>query len=93
MNRYDRNQIIRNIQQIYITCTNLNDTFRVLLRADNSEINYTNESLKVELSTHGYQFLCNGNIILENVCRDGLHLTESGKNLLLENYAHFLYHC
>ena len=46
---------------------------------DNSEINYINEDLKIELTTEGYQFLDNGSIKLEHLCRDELHLGESGK--------------
>ena len=61
-------------------------------RADNSVINYINENLKVESTTERYQFLDNGNIKLENLYRDGLHLGESGKKLLLDNYVNFLYH-
>ena len=61
-------------------------------RADNSVINCINENLKVELTTEGYQFLDIWNIKLENLCRDGLHLGESGENLLLDNYVNFLYH-
>ena len=41
--------------------------------------------------TEGYRFLDNGNIKLKNLRRDGLHLGESGKNLLLDNYVHFSY--
>ena len=55
-------------------------------------INYINEKLKVEFTAEGYQFLDNGNIKLENLCRDGLHLGESVKNLLLDNYVNFSYH-
>ena len=32
-----------------------------------------------------------GNIKLDNLCRDGLHLGESGKKLLLDNSVKFLY--
>ena len=55
-------------------------------RADNLVINYINENLKVESTTKGYQFLDNGNIKLENLCRDGLHLGENGKNLLFLDF-------
>ena len=40
--------------------------------------------------TERYHFLDNGNIKLEDLCRDGLHLGESGKNLLLDNYVNIL---
>ena len=29
---------------------------------------------------------------LDNLCRDGLNLGESGKKLLFDNYVDFLYH-
>ena len=58
---------------------------------DNSVTYYINENLRVESMTEGYQFLDNGNIKLENLCRDRLRLGESGKNLLLDNYVNFLY--
>ena len=81
-----------------ITCKNF-DVNQVIIsgivsckRADNSVINYINENLKIESTTKGYQFLDNGNIKLDNLCRDGLHLDENGKNLLLDNYVNFLYH-
>ena len=62
-------------------------------RADNLVINYINENLKIESTIKGYQSLDNGNIKLANFWRDGLHLDKSGKNLLLDNYVNFLYHC
>ena len=98
LNRSDQDQIIKYIQQIYITCKNFNVNQVIISgivsykRADNSVINYINENLKVESTTEGYQFLDNENIKLENLCRDGMHLRESGKNLLLGNYVNFLYH-
>ena len=98
LNRFDQDQIIKNIQQIYITCKNFNVNQVIISgivsykRADNSVKNYINENLKVEPTTEGYQFLDNGSIKLENLCREGLHLGESGKNLLLDNCVDFLYH-
>ena len=98
LNRFDQDQIIENIQQIYITCKNFNVNQVIILgivsckRADNSVTNYIHENLKVESTTERYQFLDNGNIKLENLYRDGLHLGESGKKLLLDNYVNFLYH-
>ena len=98
LNRFDQDQIIKNIQQIYITCKNFNVNQVIISgivsykRADNSVKNYINENLKVEPTTEGYQFLDNRSIKLENLCREGLHLGESGKNLLLDNCVDFLYH-
>ena len=98
MTRFDQDQIIKNIQQMYITCKNFNVNQVIISgivsckTADNSVINYINENLKIQSSTKGYQFLDNGNIKLDNLCRDGLHLGDSGKKLLLDNYDNSLYH-
>ena len=98
MTRFDQDQIIKNIQQMYITCKNFNVNQVIILgivsckTADNSVINYINENLKIESSTKGYRFLDNGNMKLDNLCRDGLNLGESGKKLLFDNYVDFLYH-
>ena len=97
LNRFDQDQIIKNIQQIYITCKNFNVNQVIISgivsckRADNSVINYINENLKIESTTKGCQFLDNGNIKLDNLCRNGLHLGESGKKLLLDNYVNFFH--
>ena len=61
-------------------------------RTENSVIKNINKNLEVDSTTKEYQFLDNGDIKLENLCRNGLHLGESGKNLLLDNYVSFLYH-
>ena len=97
LNRFDQDQIIENIQQMYITCKNFNVNQVIISgivsckRADNSVINYINENLKIESTTKGCQFLDNGNIKLDNLCRNGLHLGESGKKLLLDNYVNFFH--
>ena len=97
LNRFDQDQIIKNIQQIYITCKNFNVNQVIISgivsckKADNSVINYINENLKVESTTKGCQFLDNGNIKLDNLCRNGLQLGESGKKLLLDNYVDFFH--
>ena len=96
LNRFDQGQIIKNIQQMYITCKKFNVSEVIILgivsckRTDNSLICYINENLKIESMTKGYQFLDNENIKLDNSCRDGLG--ESGEKLLLDNYVNFLYH-
>ena len=46
----------------------------------------------IDSTAKGYQFLDNGNIKLDNLCRDGLHLGVSGKKLLSDNYDNSLYH-
>ena len=98
LNRFNQDQVIKNIQQMCINCKNFNITQVIISgnvsckRADNSVINYINENLKIESTTKVYQFLDNTNIKLDNLCKDGLHLGESGKNLLLNNYVNFFYH-
>ena len=97
LNRFDQDQIIKNIQQIYITCKNFNVNQVIISgivsckKEDNSVINYINENLKVESTTKGCQFLDNGNIKLDNLCRNGLQLGESGKKLLLDNNVNFFH--
>ena len=88
LNRFHQGQIIKNVQQVYVTCKNFNVNQVIILgilsckRADNSVIvNHINENVKVELTTKGYQFLGKGNIKLDNLCRDGLHLGEIGNYL------------
>ena len=60
LNRCDQEQIIKNIQQIYITCKNFNVNQVIISGivscklADNSVINYINENLKVKSTTEGY---------------------------------------
>ena len=60
LNRFDQEQIIKNIQQIYITCKNFNVNQVIISGivscklADNSVINYINENLKVKSTTEGY---------------------------------------
>ena len=77
LNRFDQDQIIKNIQEMHITCKKFNVS-RVIIsgivfckRADNSVINYINENLKIESTAEGQQFLDNGNIKLENLCSMG----------------------
>ena len=61
------------------------------MTVDNSVINYMNENFKIDSTTKGCQFLDNGNIKLDNLCRNGLHLGESGKKFLLDNYFNFFH--
>ena len=81
---------------MYIACKNFNVNQIIILdivscmTVDNSVINYMNENFKIDSTTKGCQFLDNGNIKLDNLCRDGLHLGEIGKQLLLDNSVSFL---
>ena len=59
LNRFDQDQIIKNIQEMQITCKNFNVSQVIILgivsckRAGNSVINYINENLKIESTTEG----------------------------------------
>ena len=46
-----------------------------------------NNSSKVLYPKHGYSFIDNSDVSSENLWLDGLHLNNSGKGFLLNNYA------
>lgn len=50
----------------------------------------TNIILQEECRKHGYIFINNSNIPTDCLCYDGLHLNQSGKDLLISNYASYL---
>ena len=62
LNRFDQDQIIKNIQEMQITCKNFNVSQVIISgivsrkRAGNSVINYINENLKIESTTEGSSF-------------------------------------
>ena len=70
LNRCDQDQIIKNMQQIYITCKKINVNQVTILgifsckTMDNSVINYINKNLKVQSTTEGYQLSYHENIKL-----------------------------
>ena len=59
LNRFDQDQIIKNIQEMQITCKTFNVSQVIISgivsckRAGNSVINYINENLKIESTTEG----------------------------------------
>ena len=46
-----------------------------------------NKSIKELCQKHGYSFTDNSNVSSENLWQDGLHLNNSGKGVLLNNYV------
>ena len=45
-----------------------------------------NKSIKELCQKHGYSFIDNSNVSSENLWQDGLHLNNSSKGVLLNNY-------
>ena len=49
-----------------------------------------NSILERECSSLGFIFISNEAILLENVCHDGVHLLDSGMNVLANNFINYL---
>ena len=70
-----------------VTCT-------TLLNSD--LINDVNDALRNKCQTSGYHLIDNNNITTEKLSKDGLHLTDSGKGIIINNFvqsvnsSHFL---
>ena len=45
------------------------------------------QSIKELFQKHGYSFIDHSNVSSENLWQDGLHLNNSGKGVLLNNYV------
>ena len=56
-------------------------------RLNASFIYQLNNSIKVLRRKHGYSFIDNSSVSSENLWQDGLHLNNSGKRVLLNNYV------
>ena len=56
-------------------------------RLNASFIYQLNNSTKVLCQKHGYRFINNSNVSSENLWQDGLHLSNSGKGVLPNNYV------
>ena len=60
-------------------------------------INDVNNVLQNKCQTFGYQFIDNNNIAMENLWKDGLHLTNSGiiinKGIIINNFGQFFEVC
>ena len=48
---------------------------------------HLNNPVKVLCQKHGYSSIDNSNVSSENFWQDGLHLNNSGKGILLNNYV------
>ena len=53
-------------------------------------INDVNNTLRNKCQTSGYHFIGNNNITTEKLWKDGLHLTNSGKGIILNNFVQSL---
>ena len=59
-------------------------------------MNDVNNALRNKCRTYGYHFINNNNITTEKFWKDGLHLTNSGKVIIINNFvqplnsSHFL---
>ena len=49
-----------------------------------------NNILQQLCRTHGFVFVDNGNITVDHLQRDGIHLTEEGSVILANNYLFYL---
>ena len=55
-------------------------------RLNASFIYQINNSIKVPCQKHGYSFVDNSNVSSENLWKDGLHLSNLSKGVLLNNH-------
>ena len=53
-------------------------------------INESNNFLRNKYQRYGYHFVHNNNIITEKLWKDGLHLTNSGKGIIINNHVQSL---
>ena len=56
----------------------------------NGKVNRVNFLLKQICEENGYFFIDNSNIEIRDLWKDGIHLIESGKTKLAENFIYFL---
>ena len=56
-------------------------------RLNASFMRHLNNPVKVLCQKHGYSSIDNSNVSSENFWQDGLHLNNSGKGILLNNYV------
>ena len=63
-------------------------TFTTLLSTD--LLQSVNEEIKKKCEENGYHYIDNSNITKKSLWQDGLHLTNAGKGILLDNYYKYL---
>ena len=68
------------IKNIFISGLTINN------RLHSDLINTMNNTLKLDCIKYGYNFIENSNILPDNLWQDGLHLNNSGKRKLLNNF-------
>ena len=68
------------IKNIFISGLTINN------RLYSDLINTMNNALKLDCTKYGYNFIENSNILPDNLWQDGLHLNNSGKGKLLNNF-------
>ena len=56
----------------------------------NCDLINVNNSLRNKYQTYGYHFIDNNNIITEKLWKDGLHLTNFGKGIIINNHVQSL---
>ena len=76
-----RNYGVKEVSISSVTCT-------TLLNSD--LIKNLNNTLRNRCQTSGYHFIDNNNITTGKLWKDGLHLTNSGKGIITNNFVWFL---
>ena len=76
-----RNYGVKEVSISSVTCT-------TLLNSDLT--NDVNNILRNKCRTSGYHFIDNNNITTEKLWKDGLHLTNSGKGFIINNFGQSL---
>ena len=75
-----RNYGIKEVSISSVTCTTLNSDL----------MNDVNNTLRNKCQRSGYHFIDNNNITTEKLWKDGLHLTNSGKGVIINNFVRSL---
>ena len=88
--------IVKSIIDIGNTCKKLGtknifiSSILFSYKIDSSILNFVNKSLYDQCILHGFHFINNNNFDPSNLWSDGLHLNESGKVVLANNFIHFV---
>ena len=76
-----RNYGVKEVSISSVTCTTL---------LNSNIINYVDNALQNKCQTSGYRFIDNNNITTETLWKNGLHLTNSGKGIIINNFVQSL---